>query len=834
VRVAIGADRGMAAAVNRLPRSGIPILFHLPQRLTAMRLPQLSLHRFQTRLLLAFVLVMVAVGVTSLFLIHVTAVVAARKTVSAEVVAGARTFERLLELDSQRLIEGARLLSSDSAFKEAAAGADRASLGPALAKHGNRIGSAVTLLVDGDRRIVAGTLAGEIGKRFAHSKLLDRASAAQQATALVSYGGQLYQLVVVPVLAPQPIAWIAAGIRVDAAMVTELKSLTRLDISFLSRPEDGAWQMRASTLEEGAKSDLTRDFGANRYATAGSDGNAEFGDDIITRVINLAPRADDGAVAVLQGSLPVALESIRTIEERQALVLLVGLVATVLVGLLLARGVAEPARAIAAAARRVAAGDYTPIADPSRKDEIADLAVAFRSMQAAVSANVSRMTELAHRDQLTGLPTRVLFADRLDQAIASGSRAGTPVAVLILNLDHVGHVNETLGHPIGDMLLREVAARLRSVVRRASDSVARIGGDEFAILMAGSRVSDAQRVAEAVIRALEVRMTLDGHVVDVHASIGVAVCPDHGHDPGKLLQRADVAMRTGKRDKMRIVMWDDRYDENGEKRLALMSDLKKAVDNEELALIYQPQVALGDSGEHFVEALVRWQHPTRGLVPPSEFVPLAEQTGYIRTITQWVLSHAVTQCAEWRNRGLPMNVSVNISAADLLNSDLTAQLEQMFEKEGCSAQWLTLEITENTIVGEPGHALKNLERLHDLGCKLALDDYGTGYSSLAYLRRLPLDELKIDKSCTMGMATDASDALIVRSTIELAHKLGLTVVATGVEDEGTLNQLRELRCDAVQGFLVSRPLAPDDVAAWVRESPWTRPARERTSLRRVS
>jgi diguanylate cyclase (GGDEF)-like protein len=455
-------------------------------------------------------------------------------------------------------------------------------------------------------------------------------------------------------------------------------------------------------------------------------------------------------------------------------------------------------------------------------------------MQSGVASNMSRMTELAHRDQLTGLPTRVLFADRLEQAISAGSRAGTPVAVLILNLDQFGQFNDTLGHPIGDMLLREVAARLRSVVRRANDSVARIGGDEFAILMSGSRVSDAQRVAEAVARALEVRMTLDGHIVDVRASIGVAVCPDHGHDPGKLLQRADIAMRAAKRDKLKIAMWDDRYDENGEKRLALMSDLRKAVDNEELALIYQPRVALGESGEHFVEALVRWQHPARGLVPPSEFVPLAEQTGYIRTITQWVLSHAIAQCADWRGRGIPMNVSVNISTADLVNAELPARLEQMLEKEGCAAQWLTLEVTENAIVGEPGHALKNLERLHKLGCKLALDDYGTGYSSLAYLRRLPLDELKVDKSFTMGMATDASDALIVRSTIELAHKLGLVVVASGVEDDATLNQLRELGCDAVQGFLVSRPLAADDVPAWVRESPWARPAREKTSLRRVS
>ena len=633
---------------------------------------------------------------------------------------------------------------------------------------------------------------------------------------------------------PQPAAWIAAGIRIDDAMAQEMRSLTGLDVTFLSRPEEGEWKARASTLAEPARSELARDIGANRYSSTGSDGNAEFGDDAITRVIDLAPRADDGAVAVLQGSLPAALEPLRAMEQRLALVALLGVAAAVVIGLALSRGIAEPLREITAAARRVAAGDYAPIATDARKDEVGELAAAFRGMQEGVAANVSKMTELAHRDALTGLPTKVLFADRLDQAIASGARAGTPVAVLVLNLDHFGHVNETLGHSIGDMLLREVAARLRSVVRRATDSVARIGGDEFAILMSGCRLSDAQRVAEAVARALEVRMTLDGHVVDVRASIGVAVCPDHGHDPGKLLQRADVAMHAAKHDKLRIVMWDDRYEENGEKRLALMSDLKKAVDNDELTLIYQPRVALGECGEHFVEALVRWQHPTRGLVPPSEFVPLAEQTGYIRTITQWVLGQAVAQCTEWRNRGLPMNVSVNISACDLVDADLPARLAQLFEKEGCSAQWITLEVTENAIVGEPGHALKNLERLHELGCKLALDDYGTGYSTLAYLRRLPLDELKVDKSFTMGMTTDASDALIVRSTIELAHKLGLTVVAGGVEDEATLEQLRALGCDAVQGFLVSRPLAADDVPSWVRESPWTRPAREKTSLRRVS
>ncbi len=485
------------------------------------------------------------------------------------------------------------------------------------------------------------------------------------------------------------------------------------------------------------------------------------------------------------------------------------------------------------AARRVAAGDYALVAPVSRKDEIGELVTAFRTMQDAVATCVSKMTDLAHKDALTGLPTRVLFVDRLEQALAGAARAGSPVAVLILSLDHFADINETLGRPIGDLLLREVATRLRSVVRRATDSVARIGGDEFAIVMPGGRVADAQRVAGAVLRALEVKMTLDGHIVDVSASIGIAGCPDHGSDPAKLIERADAAMHAAKRDQSGIAVWDEQYDEHGEQRLSLLSDLRKAIDNDELALIYQPKIALGDCGEHFVEALVRWQHPTRGLVPPSEFVPLAEQTGYIRTVTQWVLGRAIAQCAEWRSRGLSMNVSVNISARDLFDSELPARLTEMFEREGCSAQWLTLEFAERAIVAEPGHALKSLERLHGLGCRLAVDDYGTGNSSVAHLRRLPLDELKIDKSCVAGMAVNASDALVVRTTIELAHELGFAVAATGVENEVTLEQLRELRCDSVQGFLLSRPLPVEDVPSWVKESVWARSAREKGSLRRV-
>jgi EAL domain-containing protein (putative c-di-GMP-specific phosphodiesterase class I) len=337
-----------------------------------------------------------------------------------------------------------------------------------------------------------------------------------------------------------------------------------------------------------------------------------------------------------------------------------------------------------------------------------------------------------------------------------------------------------------------------------------------------------------MLQALEAPMTLGGHVVDVRASVGIAVYPDHGTESATLLRRADIAMYEAKRKNLGAAVWDDSLDQHSGERLTLMSDLRQAVDADELMLLYQPKVALSGNGEYFVEALVRWKHPTRGMVSPLEFIPFAEQTGYIRHITQWVLAHAVKQCATWRAEGLPMNVAVNLSARDLMDPDLTGRFHAMLEQSLCAAGWFTLEITESAILDDPAHAIDNMKRLHALGCRLAIDDYGTGYSSLAYLRHLPVDELKIDKSFVMGMARDPSDAVIVRSTIDLAHNMGLAVVAEGVEDEDTFNALKALRCDLAQGYWLSRPLAHPQVTEWMKSSAWTRALQpEVKALRRV-
>ena len=293
-----------------------------------------------------------------------------------------------------------------------------------------------------------------------------------------------------------------------------------------------------------------------------------------------------------------------------------------------------------------------------------------------------------------------------------------------MDLDHFKYVNDTLGHPIGDLLLRETAARLQSVATDEVDIVARLGGDEFALLLPGRDIDGARRFADAIKHALELPTTLQGHVVDVRASIGIAVFPEHGDEGSTLLRRADIAMYAAKRDNCGVAVWDENEDKHSSDRLSLLSDLRKAVDNDELTLAYQPKVMLrGSGGELYTEALVRWRHPTRGLVAPIEFIPFAEQTGYIRAITHWVLAHAIAQCAEWRFNGLPMNVSINLSARDLMDATLPDRVATLLHRHKCAAQWISLEITESAILDDPAHAIRNLERLHALGCRLAIDDY---------------------------------------------------------------------------------------------------------------
>jgi diguanylate cyclase (GGDEF)-like protein len=794
------------------------------------RLP--PLRSLQSRIVALFVLLMVVVQGGGFLLISTAGVTGARKTVTDELATGERVFMRLLDQSAQRLVQGARVLSSDFAFRDAIATSDKETIASTLRNHGDRIDAAYMTLIGLDRRVVADTLDPDAeGRAFSFQRLIAQAERDGKAVAMVSKNGALYQVVVVPVLAPLPIAWVAMGFAVNETFMQDLRRLTGLDVSFASRPPNGLWALPASTLPTSMRPILLQEFASGHLQGETAASMFVSGEEYLSRTVPLPARQDEAVVAVLQQPLETALASFRRLQRDLALFSLLSLVGAVFLSVVMARGITRPLQQLAQIARRIAAGDYSAPTPPPGAGEIGDLTLAFHSMQDGLATRESKIMDLAYRDTLTGLPNRALFSDRLQQALRMAPRMSNSVSVLLMDVDHFKYVNDTLGHQIGDLLLREVAERLTDIVRRESDTVARLGGDEFVVLLPSDNAEGARRVARNIQTALEAPMTLDGHVVDCRVSIGVASYPEHGDSATTLLRRADVAMYTAKRLGNGFAIYDDRDDEDSRARLSLMGELRRAVEKDELVLHYQPKVHLADPRELHVEALVRWQHPSRGLVPPNEFIPFAEQTGFIRVITQWVLGRAVRQCSQWRREGLRMNVSINISARDLLTPDLTERFAGLLTEHACNAAWIGLEITESAILDDPGAALRNLERLHALGCRISIDDYGTGYSSLAYLKRLPVNELKIDRSFVMGMVSDTSDAVIVRSTIDLAHNMGLSVVAEGVEDEATLRRLRELGCDMVQGYHLSRPLAVDDLAKWLRASAHARG--EVAELRRV-
>jgi histidine ammonia-lyase len=420
----------------------------------------------------------------------------------------------------------------------------------------------------------------------------------------------------------------------------------------------------------------------------------------------------------------------------------------------------------------------------------------------------------ARHDSLTALPNRVLFGEQVGRAIEAAASGGGEFALLLIDLDRFKEINDTLGHGAGDAFLTAVAMRVRGVLR-AVDSIARLGGDEFACLIPGADAAAAIAVAQRIREAIYEPLVLDELPLQVETSIGIAIFPEHGANEKVLLQRADVAMYTAKGGGDGQSVYDPRWDTRAPASLALVSELTRALAERELVLHYQPKIALRTGRVTGVEALVRWQHPTRGLVSPDQFIPVAQETGLIRPLTLYVIDEALRQCQEWRDCGHELAVAVNVSMRNLVDARFPTDIQELLAQRNMPAALLGLEITETAIVADPYRTRAVLERLAAMGIRLAVDDFGTGYTSLAYLKRLPVRELKIDRSFVGNMMRDDDDAVIVRSTIDLGQNLGLEVVAEGVEDADTLAGLEALGCDLAQGYYMSHPIAGDALMNWL-------------------
>ncbi|MFJ6699120.1 putative bifunctional diguanylate cyclase/phosphodiesterase [Streptomyces sp. NPDC091272] len=430
------------------------------------------------------------------------------------------------------------------------------------------------------------------------------------------------------------------------------------------------------------------------------------------------------------------------------------------------------------------------------------------------------------RDPLTGLPNRQWLLERARPALEEAESIGSRAALVLIDMDRFRSVNDTLGHLAGDRLLLQIADRLRKALPKGAEA-ARLGGDEFAVLLPRTEsATSAQRVARHLVAELGSPLDLDGLSLVLEASAGVAVFPDHALDAEGLLRRADVAMYQAKRDRSGVEVYESKRDSNTPDRLGLLGDLRRALDAGDVELHYQPKVQF-DGQVAGLEALVRWVHPERGRVSPDEFIAIAESSGLMPHLTEYVLETALAQVARWRAQGLFVPVAVNVSPRDVHTPGFAGAVAARLARHGVPAGSLQLEITEHVLLEDPQRAADTLAGLTGHGVKMSLDDFGTGYSSLVHLRRLPVSELKIDRSFVARLAVDTEDASIVRCTVDLAHSLGLLVVAEGVEDDETWERLRDLGCDAVQGWLVAAAMPPDEATAWLLargSRGWQRPA----------
>ncbi len=746
----------------------------------------MAVRSFQARLLWLIVAVLALLEAGTLISVHLAGQRTLRTSVRNELRVGTLIFDRTLQDRVQKLSGNLRILAKDFAFRELVASGDAPTISSALENQRQRVEAGAVVLVDLDGNVTADTLGGRMaGRRFRFASMLANAQKNGEASATISFSNRPYQFVIVPVLAPQPIAWICAGFEIDEKALADVRGLTSLDVSL--------WSSAAgliSTLPPEERNDLLARIPRVQQTTLHL-GNAEY-----ETLIEPLPTADNSRVSVLlQRNLAEARKPFVTLERQTFALSFIMLLAAVVAAVIFSRSVSRPLRVLAEGAGRVERGDYVSPIVVEQKDEIGQLATAFNQMQAAIGAREEQIIHQATHDALTGLPNRTLFLDRLSQAIAASKRSGESVGMIMMDVDRFKEINDTLGHHFGDQLLIEIGRRLSQTMRQ-SDTVARLGGDEFAVKFTAPTARHATEVAARVGTAFDASFVLGDVSIDVNASLGIALYQMHADDA-------------------------DTRDEHSLRRLALMMELRQAVTRDELELYFQPKIEVSRELAVHAEALVRWNHARHGLMRPDEFIPLAEQTGNISLITKWVVRRAIAQCAEWNRAGLDLAVAVNLSALDLFDTELPTFISGLLSEAGLPPWRLVLEITESAIMKDAAYALKILRDLKRRGVVLAIDDFGTGYSSLAHLKRLPVDELKIDKSFVQNLTETATDDLvIVRSTIELGHNMGLVVIAEGVETLESWHILKRLGCDMAQGYFMSPPLPAKEFREWFGKSAW--------------
>lgn len=769
---------------------------------------------FQARIACVLILLLSVVVGALTIAVKVATNDAVRAQAREQLQVGTRVFERLLDVRGRRLRDGVQLLAADFGFRDAVSSGDSATIRSALQNQGARIGATDMFVLGMDGRVLASTVDKvPTGSLFRYDTALREVRRTSQSMLFVPLQGLPHLLVEAPVLAPLPIARVVMGFSMDVTLAQELHSLTNLQVSFLTTEAGNVGELVSTQPAELAGSIaqwmIVNESAAQRISLSEHDERTYLSQPLL---LASSGGAEGGRVmALLQSPLDEAMRAFVALDRNILGIAFAALLASLVGALLLARSVSLPLQSLARAAGRIGHGDYQTDLPLDRTDELGVLAQAIGRMQGGIAEREQQLAHNALHDALTGLPNRTLAMERLGSAIA----ADRPIALLYIGIDNLRELSESGGPTFVDKLLQQVAQTLLELVR-PGDTVAHLITDEFLLLLENLDSDSAVAVADKLQQVLLQPHRFGGHDVAIDCRIGIAAFPTDGLSAEELLARSAIAMKDAADMPGRLQVYQHGRDLAHQRQVRLIRDLRRAAANNELSLHYQPKLDLRDKQVRQAEALLRWQHPQLGNVSPGEFIELAERTGSIQTLTRWVIEEGIRQLSEWNALGLVVQLSLNISADDLLGADLHERVLRLLDLHDVPAEQLIFEITESAIMREPEKALKVLHSLRACGISLSVDDFGTGYSSLAHLKRLPVQELKIDQSFVRNLDETSEDAVIVRSTIEMSHNLGLKVVAEGVEYEHSLRLLERWNCDTAQGYLISRPLTAAAFEAWMQ------------------
>lgn len=769
--------------------------------------------RLHGRIFALVLLMLIGLGGTNLLFFYTSARDKVENDVTERLLIAERSFVDLFENRQRELISSVNGVVNDWGLRQAIGQQDRQTVRDVLVNHSTRVDADVALFVDRNRQVFAATQ--PVARLPANVlALLDRSP--QSAHLIAPIGERYYQLVLDEVRAPVQLGWLAMGFLIDDPLAERLSLLSDVEVSFV-HDWGGNLDVFASSLDRTDRALAAarpRLDPAARFWTVSGTG---FEDLVLHH--GLDPDRPGMQVA-LQRSLSTPLDEFRSWWWSLATIFSFVTAAGLALAWFFSRGITRPLSHLLAAIENMEAGNYSTRLKVERGDEIGSLSRSFIRMQRAIADREEEIRYRADHDLTTSVLNRNGLLDALGGRIDTAGDSHSALAVVCLRLNHFQQIVDALGHNWGDRLLELVAERLAGTF--PDSDLAHVNSDEFFLSFATADLTGVYGIGEQVHGSLAGEFLIRGISLTLTGNVGISVYPDHAADGQTLLRKASVALNEAIEHHRRTVIYDPALDQNSVKRLTLMSELPRAIKESQLELHYQPKIRCAGKTPTVegVECLVRWQHPELGMVPPDEFISLAEKTGYIVELTRYVLDRALAQCADWRRRGIHLSISVNISAVDLRQGSLASRVQAQLDAYGLPASALCLEITESAAMEDPESALRRLSALRELGVRLSIDDYGTGYSSLAQLKKLPVQELKIDKSFVLDLDRSEDDQTIVRSTIDLAHSIGLEVVAEGVESARILWQLEQWQLDWAQGFHISRPLPLAQLEEWLAATPY--------------